>query len=91
MLTTFHASSQIVANISESILLSIAIYVLLGGGGGVCGRVEHYQKITLPLGLFFKILPFQIEFIIFCSIAIFSPVFLRVVLLLKCVALLQSE
>ena len=53
MLNTFHVSSWIVANVSESYIpspLTIALEVLRGGGGGG----GSYQKITVPI-LFFKI------------------------------------
>ena len=42
------------------------------------------------LDLFFKILPFQVAFLLIFSIAIFSPYFLLVGLLLQYVALFQS-
>ena len=57
---------------------------------GFAGR-KHYKKITtLSLDLFLKILLFQVSFLVFFSIAIFSPYFLQVGLLLQCVALFQS-
>ena len=41
---------------------------------------KHYQKITIPiLDLFLKILPFKGTFLIFFSVAIFSPYFFRLV------------
>ena len=42
------------------------------------------------LDLFFKIVLFQVAFLIFFSIAVFSPYFLLVGLLLQYVALFQS-
>ena len=52
---------------------------------------KRYQKITIPiLDLFYKILLFQVTFLIFFSTAIFSPYFLHVGLLLQYVALFQS-
>ena len=50
-----------------------------------------YQKITISIFRFFKILLFQVAFLIFFSIAIFSPCFLVVGLLLLSVALFQSR
>ena len=55
---------------------------------GLAGE-KHYQKITIPI-LFFKILLFQVTFLLFFSTAIFSPYFLQVGLLLQYVALFQS-
>ena len=54
---------------------------------------KHYQKITIPIpfDLFFKILLFQVTFLIFFSIAIFSLYLLLVALLLQSVALFQSR
>ena len=58
----------------------------LGFAGG-----KHYKKITiLFLDMFFEILLFQVAFLIFFSMAIFSPYFLLVGLLLQSVALFQS-
>ena len=54
----------------------------LGLAGG-----KHYQKITIPI----KILLFQVAFLIFFSIAIFSLYFLLIGLLLQYVALFQSS
>ena len=48
------------------------------------------QLQSLSLDLFFKILLFQVTFLIFFSTAIFSPYFLQVGLLLQYVALFQS-
>ena len=47
--------------------------------------------LSLSLDLFFKILLFQVAFLIFYSIAIFSSYFLQVGLLLQSVALFQSK
>ena len=61
----------------------------LGLAGG-----KHYQKMTIPsvsLDLFFKILLFQVTFLIFFFIAIFPPYFLLVGSLLQYVALFQSK
>ena len=49
------------------------------------------KLLSLSLDLFFKILLFQVTFLIFISIAILSPYFLQVSLLLQYVALFQSE
>ena len=49
------------------------------------------KLLSLSLDLFFKILLFQVAFLIFFSIAIFSPYFLSVGLLLQSVALFQSR
>ena len=53
---------------------------------------KHYQKITIPIfkEMFFKILLFQVTFLVFFSIVIFSPYFLQAGLLLQYVALFQS-
>ena len=75
MLGMFHVSSRIEANISFSSLNSS-----LGFAGG-----KRYQKITIPI--FFI---FQTAFLIFFYIAIVSPYFLLVDLLLQSVALFQS-
>ena len=48
------------------------------------------KLLSLYLDLFFKILLFQVTFLIFFSIAIFRPKVLQVDLLLQCVALFQS-
>ena len=48
------------------------------------------KLLSLSLDLFFKILLFQVTFLIFFCIAIFSPYFLWVDLLLQYVALFQS-
>ena len=48
------------------------------------------KLLSLSLDLFFKILLFQVAFLIFFSTAIFSPYFLQVGLLLQYVALFQS-
>ena len=48
------------------------------------------KLLSLSLDLFFKILLFQVTFLIFFSIAILSPYFLQVGLLLQCTALFQS-
>ena len=63
--------------------LSIAFYTLLE---------ENITRklLSLSLDLFFKILLFQVAFLIFFSSAIFSPYFLLVVLLLRSVALFRS-
>ena len=47
------------------------------------------KLLSLSLDLFFKILLFQVIFLIFFSTAIFSPYFLQVCLLLQYVALFQ--
>ena len=84
MLSTFHVSSRIVANTSGQSLS------FLNSSWGL-SRGKYYQKITIGiLNLFFKILLFQIAFLIFFSIAVFSPYFLLVGLLLQYVALFQS-
>ena len=49
------------------------------------------KLLSLSLDMFFKILLFQVAFLIFFSIAIFSPYFLLVGLLLQFVALFQSR
>ena len=49
------------------------------------------KLLSLPLELFFKILLFQVTFNILFSIAIFSPYFLLVGLLLQYVALFQLQ
>ena len=49
------------------------------------------KLLSLSLDLFFKILLFQVTFLIFISIVILSPYFLQVGLLLQYVALFQSE
>ena len=46
--------------------------------------------ISLSLDLFFKILLFEVAFLIFFFIVIFSPYFLQVGLLLQYVVLFQS-
>ena len=62
----------------------------LNGSLGFAGG-KHYQKLTIPIfDLLFKILLFQVTFLIFFSIVIFSPYFLQVGLLLQYVALFQS-
>ena len=58
--------------------------LLLAGG-------KHNQKITIPVDLFFKILLFQVTFLIFLSTAIFSHHFLLVGLLLQYLALFHPE
>ena len=86
MLSTFHVSSRIVANISELIpsFSSIDFEALL--------EKNITRKVLLQsLDLFFKMLLFQVSFLIFFSIAVFSPYFLLVGLLLQCVALFQSN
>ena len=58
----------------------------LGLAGG-----KHYQKITIPVfRRFFKFFLFQVTFLIFFCIAIFSHYYLLVGLLLQYVALFQS-
>ena len=54
---------------------------------------KHYQKITISIfrDMFFKILLFQVAFLIFFPITIFSPYFLLFGLLLLSVALFQSR
>ena len=83
MLSTFHVSSRIVANISESSLL-ISQYLFR-----LC-----WMK-TLPgnfyLNLFSKMLLFQVAFLIFFYAAIFSPHCLLGGLLLQSVPLFQSR
>ena len=49
------------------------------------------KLLSLSLDLFLKILLFRVAFLIFFSIAIFSPYFLLIVLLLQSVALFQSR
>ena len=49
------------------------------------------RLLSLSLDLFFKILLFQVAFLIFFSVAVFSPYFLLVGLLLQSVALFQSR
>ena len=53
----------------------------LGLAGGT-----HYQKITIPI-FFLKFLLFQVAFLIFFSLTIFSPYFLLVGLLLQCMTI----
>ena len=48
------------------------------------------KLLSLSLDLFFKILLFQVTFLLFFSTAIFSPYFPQVGLLLQYVALFQS-
>ena len=48
------------------------------------------KLLSLSLDLFFKILLFQVTFLIFFSTATFSPYFLQFGLLLQYVALFQS-
>ena len=48
------------------------------------------KLLSVSLDLFFKILLFQVTFLVFFSTAIFSPYFLQVGLLLQYVALFQS-
>ena len=85
MLSTFHVSSRIVANISESSLSSVNSSLGFAGG-------KHYQKLlSLSLDLFFKNFAIPGAFLIFFSIAIFSPYFLLVDLLLQSVTLFQSR
>ena len=64
-------------------LFSIALYALLE-------KNITRKLLSLFLDLFFKILLFQVTFLIFFSTAIFSPYFLQVGLLLKYVTLFQS-
>ena len=86
MLSTFNVSSQIVANISESsVLFSQWLFRL-------CWRKtlsENYYPY--PKNFFFKISLFQVAFFIFFPVAIFSPYFLLVGLLLQSVALFQCR
>ena len=49
------------------------------------------KLLSLSLDLFFKILLFQVAFLVFFSMAIFSPYFLLVYLLLQYVAVFQSR
>ena len=64
--------------------LSIALLALLEENAG-------RKLLSLSLVLFFKILLFQIAFLIFFSITVFSPNFLLVGLLLQSVDLFQSR
>ena len=64
-------------------LFSIVLYALLE-------KNITRKLLSLSLDLFFKILLFQVTFLIFFSTAIFSPYFLQVGLLLQHVALFQS-
>ena len=64
-------------------LFSIALYALLE-------KNITRKLLSLSLDLFFKILLFQVTFLIFFSTAIFFPYFLQVGLLLQYVALFQS-
>ena len=63
--------------------LSIALQALLGEN-------TTRKLLSLSLDFIFKILLFQVTFLIFFSIAIFSHYFLQVGLLLQCMALFQS-
>ena len=72
MLSTFHVSSRIVANISESSLL------LSQHLSRLSWRNTIRKLLSLSLDMFFKILQFQVAFLTFFSIAIFSPYFLLV-------------
>ena len=81
---TFHVSSRIVTNISES-------FSSPNGSFGLAGW-KHYQKITIPIfRLVLKKSLFKVAFLVFFSIAIFSPYFLLVSLLLQYVALYHSR
>ena len=72
MLSTFLVSSRIVANISQSSLLSIALLSSLE---------ENVAKklLSLPVDLFFKILLFGVAFLIFCDILLFLLTFYSLV------------
>ena len=63
--------------------LSIALQALLGEN-------TTRKLLSQSLDLIFKILLFHVTFLIFFSIAIFSPYFLQVGLLLQCVTQFQS-
>ena len=63
--------------------LSIALYALLGEN-------TTRKSLSLSLDLFFKILLFRVTFLIFISIATFSPYLFQVGSLLQYVALFQS-
>ena len=52
---------------------------------------QNTELLSLTLDLFFKILLFQVAFLKFFSITIFSPYFLLVGLLLQSVTLFQSR
>ena len=85
MLSTFHVASRFVASISGPSLLFflIALEALLE-------EIIARKLLSLSLDLFFKILLFQVTFLIFFSRAVFSPYFLLVGLLLQYVAVLFS-
>ena len=65
-------------------------FSFLNSSLGLTGENITRKLLFLSLGLFFKILLFQDTFLVFFSIAIFSPYFLQVCLLLQYVALFQS-
>ena len=67
MLSTFQMSSRIVANISGPFLFLNSSWGLTGG--------KYFLEITIAFDLLFKILLFQVTFLIFFSIAILSPYF----------------
>ena len=80
MLQTFCVLSRIVV---KSVSHPFSLDSPLSFAGG-----KHYQKMTIPiLDLFFKILLFQVVFVILFSVAIFSSYTLQVGLLLQYVAL----
>ena len=64
---------------------SLSIYI------GLTGRKHSRKLLSLALDLFCKILFFQVAFLIFVSIAIFSHYFFLVGLLLQSVTLFQSR
>ena len=65
-------------------------FSFLNSSLGLAGENITRKLLSLSLDLFFKILLFQVTFLIFFSTAIFSPYFLQVGLLLQYVALFQS-
>ena len=65
-------------------------FSFLNSSLGLAGEKITRKLLSLSLDLFFKILLFQVTFLIFFSTAIFSPHFLQVGLLLQYVALFQS-
>ena len=62
------------------------LFSSLNSSVGFAGGKVPEKLLSLSLDLFFNILLFRVTFLIFFSIAIFSPYFLQVGLLLQCVA-----